>query len=335
VILAAADIGGTKVSLSLADDRGVRVKLYQPTRLRGDRRTVPRQVVQLVDRACGVLGIDRDEVSALGVSAASPFETVDGRRELATLTLCGGLEPGGHSLPNDWTSIPLEAELSRAFPRVRIENDCVSSVVAERLFGAGRDEDNLVYVTWSTGVGAGAYVDGHLLKGKNGNALHLGYLLLPEAGLQPLGESAAAARRIEAYIGGTALTERYGQPAPVLFRNFREGESQARKLVPWAARIFAQGLVNLTCLLDPAVIVIGGSVALHNWDVLAPLVDREYRAYYPVLTRKVQLRPSGLGEHLGDIAALSLVMPEEWIGPYRETQPWAGAPPPVVLPAGN
>jgi glucokinase len=140
------------------------------------------------------------------------------------------------------------------------------------------------------------------------------------------------ARRIEAYVGGTALAEQYGQPAAALFRNFRDGEPAARKRVLWAARIFARGLVSLTALLDPSVIVIGGSIALHNWEILAPLVDREFRAYYPVLTRQVRLRRSVLGEHLGDIAALSLVMPDEWTDPYQHTKPWVKAPPAVALP---
>lgn len=335
MILAAADIGGTKVSLSLADAEGIRVRLYQPTRLRGDSRAVPRQVVSLVERACGVLDIDRGEVSALGVAAASPFEMRNGRRELTTLTLCGGLERGVRSVPNDWTSIPLEQELSAAFPRLRVENDCVSAVVAERLFGAGTGENNLVYVTWSTGIGAGAYVDGHLLKGKKGNAMHLGYLLLSEGDPQPGQEGPPTPVRLEAWIGGTALARRYGQPGEVLFRDYRQGRPRARGLVEWAARVFARGLVSLTALLDPAVVVVGGGIALHNWEILAPLVEGEYRAHYPVLTGQVQLRRCGLGEHLGDMAALSLVMPPEWIQPYRLSEPWRGAPPPIALTGGD
>jgi glucokinase len=347
VILAAADIGGTKLTLSLADIEGIHVKLHQPTRLRGDRGAVPRQVVELVERACRILGMDRTEVSALGVSAASPFEMRDGLRELSTLTLCGGLQRGQGSLPNDWTSIPLENELRAAFPRLRIENDCSSAVVAERLFGAGKGEDNLVYVTWSTGVGAGAYVDGHLLKGKNGNALHLGYLLRSQSGSEPATGSLAAVERtsatdrppafvrLESLVGGPGLQERYGKPAPALFRDSRGGQPQARRLVSWAARVFAHGLVDLTSLLDPAVIVVGGGIALRNWDVLGSLVEREYRAYYPVLTRQVRLRRSGLGEHLGDLAALSLVMPEDWVEPYRRTEPWATAAPAVSLAADD
>jgi glucokinase len=333
VILAGADIGGTKISLSLADADGIRVKLHQPTRLRGDPETVPRQVIELADRGCGLLGIHREELSALGVSAASPFEDRRGRRELATLTLCGGLQRDRKTVPNDWISIPLETVLREAFPKVEIENDCVSAVVAERRFGEDSGEGNLVYVTWSTGVGAGAFADGRLVKGKHGNALHLGYVLL--SGGRPDPCDLPDFDRLEDRIGGEGLSRAYGEPPPVMFRRFRAGEARAIKLISWAARMFAAGLVNLTCLLDPAAIVVGGSIALHNWDILSPLVEEEYRAHYPVLTREVKLRSSALGEYLGDIAALSLVMPEQWLKAYRRSEPWRTAPAPLVLPPGG
>ena len=73
--------------------------------------------------------------------------------------------------------------------------------------------------------------------------------------------------------------------------------------------------------------------AVRNWEVLSPLVESEYRVHYPVLTRAVQLRPCRLGEHLGDLAALSLVMPEEWTEAYRLAEPWIEAPPAIVLPS--
>ena len=341
MILAAADIGGTKLSVSVADPAGIRAKVVQPTRRRGARTAVPAQLIELVEKACSLAGLRGGDVSALGVCAASPFVTRFGRRELATLTLCGGLEEAQGSLPNDWVSIPLEAELRAVFPQVRIENDCTGGVIAERLFGAGKGEDNLVYVTWSTGVGAGAYADGELLRGKNGNAMHLGYLLLPREGaasatggacLHP-GEAPKELtfERLESLVGGPGLERRYGAPAPDIFAACRAGEPRARAVVNWATGLLTGGLVNLTSLLDTRVIVVGGSIAVRNWDLVAPLIETRLRSHYPVLTREVELRRSALGEQLGDMGGLSLVMPEPWVGAYAAAEPWRRAPAPVVL----
>jgi len=331
MFLAAADIGGTTITVSIAAIDGIQIKLHQSTKRSGDNRTIPRQVMELVSRAYSMLGIDRKYVSALGVCAASPFEMRSGQCELVTLTLCGGIGEGSPSLPNDWTSIPLETELRTTFPNLRIENDCVGSVIAERLFGAGRGEDNLVYVTWSTGIGAGAFTDGRVLRGKNGNAMHLGYLLLcGERGPPAFGDQTSL-ERLESFIGGPELEQRYGAPVPQIFSDYRSGNPRAQELVNWAADLFTTGLINMTCLLDSRVIVVGGSIAFHNWDILCPLVEERLRRRYPALTREVELRRSAIGGNLGDLAALSLVMPDEWIATYSKNEPWHHAPPPVFL----
>ena len=83
-------------------------------------------------------------------------------------------------------------------------------------------------------------------------------------------------------------------------------------------------------LLDPALIVIGGSVA-GNWDLLRPPVEAEFYAAFPALTRGVRLQPTVLGSHLGDLAALSLVMPPEWVPRWQAEQPWRRAPQAEVL----
>jgi glucokinase len=57
-------------------------------------------------------------------------------------------------------------------------NDCAAAVLGERHFGAGKGLENLAYVTLSTGLGGGAIVDGHLLIGKDGNAVEVGHITI-------------------------------------------------------------------------------------------------------------------------------------------------------------
>jgi glucokinase len=66
-------------------------------------------------------------------------------------------------LPNDWTSAVLEAPLREAFAGVRVENDGIAALQAERRWGALQGVDNCAYVTWSTGIGTGLCVDGQVL----------------------------------------------------------------------------------------------------------------------------------------------------------------------------
>ncbi len=324
---AAADIGGTKITVSIAGKEGLLARIYQPTNKQGDDTTVPRQVHSLICNLCRQIDIKSEQIEAVGISTASPFKICARRIATVTPTLCGGLVEEREDPCNSWKQIPLERELGKYYPKISISNDCVSAVVAEKMFGAGRGEDNLAYVTWSTGIGAGAYVDGHLLRGKNNNALHLGHIFLASSDRNQPKCSCGSYGHLEAMAAGPAIAREAGLPAPEVFIRLRAGDRAACELVKKISVIFARGLVNLTCILDTRLIIIGGSVALNNWDLLAPLVRNEFYSSFPALTEDVRLRAPSLGKYVGDIAALSLVLPAEWIETYRARKPWMDAPP--------
>jgi glucokinase len=328
--LAAVDIGGTKITVSIAKRSGITVKLYQHARKIGDNRTIPLQVDAMTANACERIGISRDDISAMGVSTCSPFEKGREGLMLVAPNLAGGLARDRSNRPeNDWTEIPLEPELSRFYKDLKIGNDCVTAVAAERLFGAGRGEDDLVYVTWSTGIGAGAYVDGRLIMGKNGNAPHLGHIFIaedgPRCGCGNRGD-------LESLVSGTAIARDYGGGAGAkeVFAAYRRGEPRAKEIIERAARNFARGLASINAILDTKVFVLGGSV-MKDSDILLPLVKDEFFASFPALSRGVDIRLSALDDYLGDIAALSLVMPDEWVHEWQGSQPWKNAPPAINL----
>lgn len=335
-VLAAVDIGGTKVTASLSNADGILAKVHQETAKTGDNTALPAQVDAMIAAVCRIAGVEKGQISALGVSTCSPFERKEGKLVLVSPNLCGGLSKDRHRLPNRWTEIPLEAELRKHYPELKIGNDCITAVVAERLFGAGIGEDNLLYVTWSTGIGAGAYVDGHLLCGKNANALHLGHTFITtEDGHSPAC-GCGDRGHLEAFVAGPAIARDFaeagGDPIPPaeIFQLYRRGNQTARHIIRRAARIFARGLVNATALLDIRMIVLGGSVT-KDWDVLEPLVLAEFTAAFPPLTRGVTITLSPLNLYLGDIAALSLVMPESWIAVWQAEKPWEKTPKAVKL----
>ncbi|MCD4841188.1 MAG: ROK family protein [Methanosarcinales archaeon] len=378
--LAAVDIGGTKITVSIANKSGILVKVYQPVQLVGDNLAVPGQVDSLVKFACGQIGIGKDEIFALGVSTCGPFGIIDGELVLVAPNLCGGLAKEREVIPNNWTEIPLQKELSRIYKKIHIENDGISAVTAERMFGAGRGEDNVVYITWSTGIGSGAYVDGRLIRGKNGNAPHIGHIYLvddgPRCGCGNFGD-------MEALASGVAIARDYGSrvtagdvtaegvttvdvttegvmaenvtaenvttedvtavdittedvtaesvTAEDVFNLFRMGDPKAESVITNAARYFARGLVSINAILDTQVFIIGGSVFMNNRHILLPLVKEEFCKSFPALSKDVKFRPSALDSYLGDLAALCLVMPDDWGRQWQEKRPWEFAPESIVL----
>jgi glucokinase len=328
--LAAVDIGGTKITASVAHKGGILAKVYQHVLLEGNNTTIPIQVDFLVGHVCDKVGIKKAEINALGIGTCGPFGTDGEYRVLVAPNLCGGLAKERGALPNDWKEIPLEKILSQIYTHVKIDNDGITAAMAERLFGAGRGEDNLVYVTWSTGIGSGAYVDGRLIKGKNGNAPHIGHIYLtedgPQCGCGNFGD-------LESLVSGVAIARDYGKnvTAQEVFSAYRNGDAKAKQIIQQAAKQFARGLASINAILDTRVFVIGGSVFMNNIDILLTMIHDEFYRSFPALSEGVELRPSALDKYLGDIAALSLVMPDDWMYEWQHKKPWENAPEQIIL----
>lgn len=317
------DIGGTNMRASLASREGIEKKLRQNVRLKGSVDSLPSQIIEMIKKLCEYGNISLDDVGGIGISSCGPFIKRDNCVSLVSPNLCGGLAKERGIIPNDWMEIFLEKELADKYNgEIKIENDCVSAVVAESLFGAGRGEDNLVYVTWSTGIGAGAYTDGRLLRGKNGNAPHLGHIFISENG--PL---CGCGNRgdLESMCSGGAIARDYGigdKETEKVFSFYSSGNIKARDVVQRAARNFARGLASINAILDTKTFVIGGGVFMNNYDILLPLIEEEFYKSFPVLSRDVRIKKSELDDYLGDVAALSLVVPENWIKDWQEKRPW-------------
>lgn len=315
--VAALDIGGTKMAACIATASGPLLRVVQSTLKSGTPDTIARQGLRLIDECFQQLHIDPAVVQSVGVSSCGPFELRDGTTGIIPPNLCGGL-PNGDDLPNDWTFLPLESVLRERFTTVRIVNDCVAALHAERTFGTA--PANSIYVTWSTGIGFGLCVDGHILIGKAGNAGHAGHMLLSETSEALCG--CGNRGDLEGMIGGRNFGKHLGKPLEVIFSDAQLGDAAALDAVQEAARWFGRALYNLTTILDTEAIFIGGSVWRHNEALLAPLVRKEIDTRFPALTRGVSVQSTTLGELVTDLGAFSLAMPPAWIADWRFRCPW-------------
>jgi glucokinase len=318
--IAALDIGGTKMAALIADNEKPLARVTQPTAKSGASSRAPaEQGVALIEAACRQAGISPDQVNMVGVASCGPFVREAGLLALAAPNICGGLA-GSDELPNDWKTIPLEQVLRERFSTVVIENDCVAALVAERTFGAVRNEPNCAYVTWSTGIGFGLCVDGHILHGKHGNAGHAGHMLMKDhsdalCGCGNYGD-------LEALISGSNLENQFDKSAADIFGAARNGDAAAQAIAKEAAMWFGRGLYNVTATLDMRAFVVGGSVWNHHGEWLLPYVAKEIESHLPSLTKGVVIVPAALGTLVADVGALCLVMPQAWIDAWHRTRPW-------------
>ncbi len=308
--VACVDIGGTKVAVSVADAQGVRGKVAEPTAKEGNNDALARQIIRLVGQSCASAGVQVADIGAVGVASCGPFVMREGLIELAAPNICGGLAGKARGLPNDWHTALLEAPLRAAFRHVRVENDGIGALEAERRWGALQGLDNCAYVTWSTGIGLGLCVDGHVLRGKNGNAGHAGHTFVSDntdalCGCGNVGD-------VEGLIAGNAIARRFAPlgyaDAATLFIAADAGNTSAIALIDDLCRVMGRTLYNLTVTLDLQRISLGGSVFWHHREALLPRLRFHMAGKLPALTDGVELVCAGLGDRVGDYAALALVV---------------------------
>jgi glucokinase len=305
---ACVDIGGTKVAVSLSDGQGMTLVARQsePTAMTGDNDAVAAQIMRLTGVACAQAGIEEGAITAMGVSSCGPFVMKDGLVELAAPNICGGLAGPERGLPNSWMSALLEAPLRQKYPQVIVANDCVAALQAERRWGALQGLDHCAYVTWSTGIGMGVCVDGHVLSGKNGNAGHGGHMFVSD---DTSGALCGCGNRgdVEALVAGNAMARRFGRDAAALMAACAAGEREAVAIVDELCRVLGRAIYNLVVTLDLERVSLGGSVFWHHRSYLLPRLQSHIDGYLPALTAGVTLVPAGLGMQVGDYAALALV----------------------------
>jgi glucokinase len=304
------DIGGTKVSVLLADAQGLRGRLSEPTAKEGESNALAMQVSRLIHASCHLAQVPVSDVVGVGVSACGPFVLRDGLVELAGPNICGGLSTKLLHQGNSWTTAEIEAPLRVEFGSVRVENDGIAALEAERRWGALQGVKNCAYVTWSTGIGVGLCVDGRVLRGKNGNAGHAGHTFVSDQGDTHCG--CGLVGDLESLVAGRALARRFlGEgyaDAAALFEALGSGDARAQEIVDDLCELLGRGLFNLTVTLDLERISLGGSVFSNNAAYLLPRLQRFFNGKLPALTVGVQLVPAGLGQSVGDCAALALVV---------------------------
>lgn len=143
---------------------------------------------------------------------------------------------------------------------VLLANDADLAALGEHHFGAGRDCSDMVYVTSSTGVGAGVIVGGRLLHGR---------WSLAEAGHMVI--DWRSGETVEDLGSGSTLTRRANEDGAAVARQARDGDARAQEIFYEVAEAFATGVHNLVHCFMPERVVIGGGVSEAGDLLLRPV----------------------------------------------------------------
>lgn len=300
------DIGGTKCAVVKGNARG---EILQ--KIRFETTTCEESVANILQAAKKMGAAD-----AAGISCGNPL---DAKR---------GLILSPPNLPG-WDNVPIvemvEAELGiPAF----LQNDADACALAEWQFGAGRGCENMIFLTFGTGMGAGLILGGRLYSGTNGNAGEVGHIRMAPFGPVGYGKAGsfegfcsgggiaqfAAARAREALQMGNAVSyctsveELSAITVKKIAVSAAAGNRDAIELLSECGEMLGRGLSVLIDLLNPQRIVIG-SIYARAGAFLEESMQRVLAAEVLPQSRAVcEILPAALGESLGDIAAVAVAV---------------------------
>ncbi len=311
------DIGGTKLATVVADSTGhILHKVRRPTLSERGPEYALQLLFDMVRQTTELAGLEQEAISAIGVSCGGPLDTKT------------GIVYSPPNLPG-WDALPLKAQLESEFQiPVTIENDANASALAEYRFGGGRGYNAVLYMTMSTGIGGGIVIDGQVYHGANDSAGEVGHQILlpdgPNCGcgkrgcLEALCSGPAIARRAQAAIENnsalaTALLDLVnGRVEDVksehVLEAARQGDVLALQLVEETAYYMGWGIANLVNILNPDIVLLG-TIAIAAGDLLLDPIRKKVSEF--AMTRPaeaVKIAPAQLGDALGDLAAVALVV---------------------------
>lgn len=310
------DVGGTKTSICLGTESGELIgsERFPST----EAATQEAYFAQLKAGIFNVLrngGVSPEQVDAVGISAPGPLDAKRG------ILIAPPNNPG-------WQDVPFVAQVKKwlAAP-VWMNHDGKASVLAEWHFGRFKGTRNLIYLTFSTGMGAGIILNGQLVQGETDSAGEVGHHTL-----DPQGPLCGCGMRgcWEAYVGGrnvalrlqnriraenikTVLTDLVaGDIEKISMVEFEKAARQgdAFAVAEWDQFTdrLAQGIGNLIMIFNPDAIVLG-TIAIHAGDfVMEPIRQKIARYTWNLPRQHCQVAPSILGRRIGDLGALAVAI---------------------------
>lgn len=312
------DIGGTKCAVVIGDARfSIKQKVFFETKVERGWKAVLSEFQEHIDAILEEL--PDGKLKRIGISCGGPLDSKKGMI---------------YSPPNlpGWDNVPITEIFSKKYGvRAAVQNDANACALAEWMMGAGKGTQNMIFLTFGTGMGAGLILNGQLYAGTNDLGGEVGHIRLAPDG--PVGFGKAGS--FEGYCSGggiaqlakTIVTEKLKKNLPVafcptlekvseldaktVFLATQSGDPVANEIVKISADYLGMGLSILIDILNPECIVIG-SIYARNELLLKPLIEEVLqREAIPSARGVCQIKPAELGDSIGDYAALCVAMYED------------------------
>ncbi|NPV84481.1 MAG: ROK family transcriptional regulator [Anaerolineae bacterium] len=294
----AVDLSGTKMFGMVADLSGNIQHEIHVSEISPDPQTNLERLYQLIEELIKTPRPPHQTIRGIGIGAPG----ITNHQE--------GIVHWAPSL--GWRDLPLKQLLNERFQLpVLVENDVNLAALGEFGFGAGRSAQSMVCISVGSGIGAGIVIGGSLHRGYHYAAGEVGYLL---PGVEFLGKSYQTFGALESLASSTAIAQQANQlcgtsaedslRAEDIFIAVRNGEKRYQPLIARMVDYLSLAVAAATTLIDPEMIVLGGSISEHA-DLLIPSILQRLNGAIPT---QPNLIVSSLGTRATIMGAIMLVL---------------------------
>jgi glucokinase len=309
----AVDLGGTHIRAALFPE--AKATILHHVRNETPHSSHPDDVLEAILRTIRqVVPSDPKTLSGVAIGAPGPLDPYE------------GVVISAPNIPS-WHNVPLRLWLSQRLDcPVQIANDANLAALGEWQFGAGRGISDLIYLTISTGIGAGVIADGRLLLGHRGLAGELGHVtIVPNGPMCSCGQLG----HLEALASGPSIARRahlalLQNHQPSLLRDLshgdlsqitaqmisqaaQAGDELARQVLAEAGRCIGEFLASMLCVFNPSLIILGGGVSQAGPPLLDPIHESVSRlALSPSYLEDLRIVLAALADDAGLFGAYAL-----------------------------
>ena len=310
-MLAGIDIGGTKCAVTIGNIKDEAVEIINKIKFKTSEYSNPYDVLERL--ADGLEKMQCEGIEAIGISCGGPLDSKN------------GVIMSPPNLPG-WDNIRIKDFFEERFKaKTFLQNDADACAVAEWKFGAAKGLENVVFLTFGTGLGAGLILNGRLYSGTNSMAGEVGHIRLSEFGAVGYGKTGSA----EGFCSGGGIAQigrskalellQIGKDclfcrsydeldkitAETIARAANSGDLCALEVYRISGRKLGELLSILIDLLNPQMIVIG-SVYTRSSHLMQAEMNKVIESETLAVPRKnCIISKAALGDSIGDYSAIS------------------------------
>lgn len=315
-ILCGVDLGGTKLAVGLVDIKGVLIdKIVVFDHIYKSDDEIIKEIAYIIKNLVTENGLKEKDLVGIGVGFPGHLRYKEG------ITIISSNLKGFRNYPlkrklQDYFSVPIITD-----------NDANAQAYAEFMYGAGKGYNSEIFVTISSGVGAGIIIDGKIYHGITGTAGEFGHMIVNPNGKIRCGCGNYGC--LWTYVSGIALGEIFrnhildGEKTllsldktipskningKLLKKGLEIDDPLTKKIVGESAQYLGIGLYNLFQIFNPPVIIIGGGLVNLGKYFMDLVKKKFYQLANDMMFDKIELKKSQLMENAGIIGAASLLM---------------------------